>query len=141
VVASGNTVGNTATASCNIGWTLQGDELRTCTNGGTWSGTVATCFRPPGNIGCVCNQTYSAGDRIVTTIANPSGAPGLPAGRGGTVLAGNDNQGSATELLVAFDSWSGGHNGRCQAVDCGSCSESGSNKYYVSCGSVRPAGP
>lgn len=40
--SSGTTLGETATQSCNDGYTLEGDETVTCTASG-WNGSVATC--------------------------------------------------------------------------------------------------
>lgn len=40
--SSGTTFGETATQSCNDGYTFAGDETVSCTASG-WNGTVATC--------------------------------------------------------------------------------------------------
>lgn len=40
--ASGTTLGETATQSCNTGYTFSGDATVTCTDSG-WSGAAATC--------------------------------------------------------------------------------------------------
>ena len=137
---SGTTHGSTASASCNTGWTLQGTAVRTCDATGSWSGTVATCYRPPGTIWCACNQWYSTGSRVVSTVAAPGGNASIGLGRTGTVIAGSTRS-TQFALLVQFDGWSGGHNGRCDYASCGSCSEGGSSKYWISCSQVAPTGP
>ncbi len=142
IALTGTTYGSTATATCNTGWTLQGTSPRTCTEGGTWSGTPATCFRPAGNISCVCSGWYSVGSRVVAQQDYPAfvGSAYVGAGRMGTVIAGSTS-GPRFALLVQFDNWSGGHSGRCPWATCGSCSEGGDSKYWVSCSFVAPAGP
>ena len=40
---SGTTVGQTATYSCNTGYNLVGDSIRTCQAEGIWSGSASTC--------------------------------------------------------------------------------------------------
>ncbi len=140
VSLSGTTYQSTATTTCNIGWTVQGTNPRTCQANGQWSSTPTTCYRPPGNLGCVCDRTYSVGDSV-TLIANNPFAANPPIGSVGTVIAGNNTQGAAFELLVEFPGWGGGHNGRCQASNCGTCTERGSSRTYLSCSIVRPTGP
>ena len=41
----GTTLGQTATYSCNTGYSLVGDSTRTCQSTGVWSGSVPTCPR------------------------------------------------------------------------------------------------
>ena len=36
-------IGTVATYSCDTGYTLNGDRVRTCQSDGTWSGSVQTC--------------------------------------------------------------------------------------------------
>jgi hypothetical protein len=74
---------------------------------------------------------------VVDWVAAPN-ADGQTIGRGrlGTVLAGGQ---TGFPLLVAWDGWNNGHNGRCFAAQCGACSQSGSNKYWVYCNDVAPA--
>ena len=44
VVSKSNTTYNsTATYSCNTGYTLTGDKIRTCLESGFWSGSAPTC--------------------------------------------------------------------------------------------------
>ena len=40
---SGTTFGQTATYSCNTGYNLVGDSIRTCQATGVWSGSAPTC--------------------------------------------------------------------------------------------------
>ena len=42
---TGTTVGQTATYSCNPGYNLVGDSIRTCQATGVWSGSAPTCQR------------------------------------------------------------------------------------------------
>ena len=141
IIVTGTSVGSTATTTCNIGWTLQGTGVRSCEVTGAWSGTPATCFRPPGDLDCACDRTYSVGERVVLTGSNAPFGPTPALGTVGIVVAGNDNQGPTFELLVEFPGWGGGHNGRCTASDCGPCSERGSSRTYLPCSIVRPEGP
>ena len=39
----GTTLGQTATYSCNTGYTLVGGSTRTCQSTGVWSGSTPTC--------------------------------------------------------------------------------------------------
>ena len=41
----GNTVETVATYTCNDGYTLKGEESRTCRESGQWSGEAPTCVR------------------------------------------------------------------------------------------------
>jgi hypothetical protein len=139
-VLTGTTIRSTATTSCNIGWTLQGTEVRTCQASGTWSGERATCYRPPGNLTCACSRTYSVGERVVSTQDYlPLGGGYIGVGALGTVIAGANRSGS--ELLIQWDGWTGGHNGHCFATECGSCSSGGNSRWWQNCSSVRPYGP
>ena len=38
-------IGDNCTATCNDGYEVQGDGVRTCQNNRTWSGTEAVCVR------------------------------------------------------------------------------------------------
>ena len=40
---AGTTFGQTATYSCNTGYTLVGGSTRTCQSTGVWSGSTPTC--------------------------------------------------------------------------------------------------
>ena len=40
---AGTTFGKTATYSCNTGYNLVGDSIRTCQSSGNWSGSAPTC--------------------------------------------------------------------------------------------------
>ena len=40
---AGTTLGQTATYSCNTGYNLVGDSIRTCQATGNWSGSAPTC--------------------------------------------------------------------------------------------------
>ena len=40
---AGTTFGQTATYSCNTGYNLVGDSIRTCQATGNWSGSAPTC--------------------------------------------------------------------------------------------------
>ena len=42
-LTAGTTLGQTATYSCNTGYTLVGDRTRTCQATGEWSGSAPTC--------------------------------------------------------------------------------------------------
>jgi hypothetical protein len=140
VTLTGTAVGSTATTTCRTGWTLQGTSPRTCQLDGTWSGTAGTCFRPPGDLWCVCNQVYSAGTRVRLVNTHIWGAL-PPVGTLGTVIAGNSTQGEQFSLMVAFDGWTGGSGGLCDAINCGPCSSSGRNRTFVGCNVVEPIGP
>ena len=37
-------VGDNCTVTCNEGYEVQGDGVRTCQNNGTWNGTEAMCM-------------------------------------------------------------------------------------------------
>jgi hypothetical protein len=41
---SGTTYGETATQSCNIGYTISGEETVTCLESGNWSAVAAVCI-------------------------------------------------------------------------------------------------
>ena len=41
--SAGTTFGQTATYSCDIGYTLEGNSTRTCQANGMWSGSEPTC--------------------------------------------------------------------------------------------------
>ena len=43
VVSFNTTVNSVATYSCNTGYTLTGDDMRTCLETGVWSGSAPTC--------------------------------------------------------------------------------------------------
>ena len=43
VTLTGTTVGSTATYECNSGFTLVGNQGRTCQEDGSWSGADPTC--------------------------------------------------------------------------------------------------
>ena len=43
VTLTAGTFGQTATYSCNTGYSLVGDSTRTCQAGGSWSGSAPTC--------------------------------------------------------------------------------------------------
>ena len=42
--SAGTTFGQTATYSCNTGYTLEGNSTRTCQANGMWSGNEPTCI-------------------------------------------------------------------------------------------------
>ena len=44
VAVTGNVPGATATYSCNVGFMLEGNLLRTCQDDGTWSGSEPFCI-------------------------------------------------------------------------------------------------
>ena len=44
VSVSGTTLNSVATYSCNTGYTLTGDDMRTCLESGLWSGNVPSCI-------------------------------------------------------------------------------------------------
>jgi len=50
VSSSSTVVGGTATYSCKPGFVLEGEDMRTCTGAGNWSGTEPTCR----STYCVC---------------------------------------------------------------------------------------
>ncbi len=41
--SSGTTIGSTASYSCNNGYTLNGDNTRTCESNGVWSNSQPSC--------------------------------------------------------------------------------------------------
>ncbi len=43
IVQGDNEFGDNAVYSCNVGFTLTGVRIRTCLNGGQWSGETPTC--------------------------------------------------------------------------------------------------
>ena len=45
LVLSGNTVGETASYTCNTGFILEGDSTLTCGEDGQWSGSPPVCNR------------------------------------------------------------------------------------------------
>ena len=45
VVLSGTSIGSTASYECFEGTVLEGDEIRTCVDGGVWSGVEPVCTR------------------------------------------------------------------------------------------------
>ena len=43
VLSTDTTYNSVATYSCNAGYTLTGDDMRTCQSSGVWSGSKPTC--------------------------------------------------------------------------------------------------
>ena len=43
VIQNGNEFGDTAVYTCEPGFRLSGTRIRTCLDGGQWSGTASTC--------------------------------------------------------------------------------------------------
>ena len=60
---AGTTIGQTATYSCNTGYSLVGNSTLTCQAAGNWSGRAPTCepMLIKGNVTlfmCVCTQKH-----------------------------------------------------------------------------------
>ncbi|MDH5492065.1 MAG: hypothetical protein OEY14_08930, partial [Myxococcales bacterium] len=87
-------------------------------------------------LGCACGGRFRERSLVESVLSSPSGAPGLEAGVRGMVIAANADLGSA-ELLVEWEGWLGGHEGRCGAADCGNCVASGSSRWWVGCDELR----
>ena len=49
VTVNGRRTGDTAIYSCNAGYVLVGDMIRTCMSNSQWSGAAPTCLSNPGN--------------------------------------------------------------------------------------------
>jgi len=89
-----------------------------------------------GDVDCVCDATYSVGDRVEATVDNPSGAPGILAGHLGTVVCGVSDL--ALPMFIEWDAWGDG-NDNDQFCDCGDGSSSGSNSgWWVLCEEIAP---
>lgn len=85
---------------------------------------------------CVCNSTYSVGDRVVALVDNPSFATNLPAGSIGTVMCGLNNAGDL-HILVRWDNWSGGFVSDANACDCSMPASGELGDWYVGCNQIR----
>ena len=136
VSAPVTTYGATATYGCDMGFDLQGLRTRTCRDTATWSGSAPTCDPiGGGTLTCVCGSRFSAGQRVRLTADNPDGSD-LLIGATGRALVGN--AGGSLPILIEWDSWTGGHGGRCSQATCGSCTDSGTSRWWVECGHVAP---
>ncbi len=72
--SSGTTFMNTATYTCNNGYTLTGDATRTCQDNGEWSGSASTCeSKYISSLNVVLISTFPPPVPIVTcpTLPNP----------------------------------------------------------------------
>ncbi len=89
-------------------------------------------------VDCVCDTTWAVGDRVAADRDINTGSVPLPEGSLGTVVCGLD--GAGIPLLVAWDDWSGGHdgNGYCS---CPNLAAAGSSGWWVECADVAPAHP
>lgn len=126
------TSGSSATYACGASQILLKSQHSICSNG-AWIGATPQCAT---SIGCVCGGEFVQGEAIYAPVANTGMTTGLAAGTTGTVLAGNMPQAPTFGLLVQWNNWHEGHNGRCQSSTCGVCTQSGDSKYYTSCTSV-----
>ncbi len=126
---SGNP-GALATYSCNAGYRLAGGNYLGCGPTGTWIGQPPVC---QALASCVCGGAFAIGEQVTAAAANPSGSTGLAAGTVGTVLGGNPG---TPPMLVQWSGWTSGHSGNCSLLTCGSCTDSGSSRWYVACADV-----
>lgn len=111
VSADRSTVGGTATYSCDAGYSLVGDERRTCRADGRWSGTVPSCLLGDcGPLSSPENGSVSAAGTTVGSTATYSCDEGFTLGAG-----------DATRTCQADGSWSGAPP-TCFLVDCGTLS-------------------
>ncbi|HJL19970.1 MAG TPA: hypothetical protein RMH99_30175 [Sandaracinaceae bacterium LLY-WYZ-13_1] len=108
--ASETTFGATATHTCDAGYDLVGDMLRTCLADGTWSGSTPMCL-----IGD-CGPLVSPENGTVTASSTTVGADATYA-----CDTGYDLVGDATRTCQTDGSWSGSAP-TCVLVDCGSLS-------------------
>ncbi len=86
---------------------------------------------------CACDGNWTPGDRVVALVDSPSRASNVLQGRGGTVVAGNTG---TVQILVQWDAWTDGHDGRCSAAECGPCTASATdNRWWTACDQIgRP---
>ena len=85
-------------------------------------------------VNCQCGGYFTAGQRVVALVDNPSSAPGILAGHQGTVVCGI-NPGMFPHLLISWDGWSSGHNGNGFCA-CPVTSAPDSSGWYVYCDQV-----
>merc|ERR1712187_614415 len=79
---------------------------------------------------CACRGKFSVGDRVLSTDKSTEPGPGFK----GTIVAG----GAEPELLVEFDDWNFGHDGKCHDATCGACAGSPrKNRWWVECDEVE----
>jgi hypothetical protein len=126
------TSGSSATYACGGSQILLKSQHSVCSNG-AWIGATPQCAT---SIDCVCSGEFVQGEAIYAPFANAGMTTGLAAGTTGNVIAGNQPQAPTFGLLVQYNNWHEGHNGRCASSTCGQCTQSGDSKYYVSCTSV-----
>jgi hypothetical protein len=132
VMTNGDTIGSTATYTCNTGFAPRGSRVRRCSAGAVWLGDEPECRR---TMPCACGGQFAVGDRVTAAVAMPSGAGMLAAASPGTVVAGSTGM---LPLLVEWDGWPNGHDGNCPASSCPMCAPSGSSRWYVLCTDVAP---
>jgi hypothetical protein len=90
-------------------------------------------------VDCACDTTWAVGDRVMASQDIMDGADIVrPAGSLGTVVCGSDVGEGLLPLLVAWDDWSGGHNGTgyCECPVLAAALDSG---WWVECNMIEPA--
>ncbi|WAR04313.1 SVEP1-like protein, partial [Mya arenaria] len=146
-VLNGTLYSAKATYTCNVGFTLKGDSIRTCEPVGSWSNAEPTCrvtdcgtltapangevFAPGGTIyGRIANYNCDPGFSIIGAIsvtcekdgAWSSDPPVCRDTNGNTAVysckEGFDLDGAALHTCLASNIWSGDPP-TCQAIDCG----------------------
>ncbi len=86
---------------------------------------------------CACEGAYSPGDRVVALYDSPESADGVSRGQLGTVIAADNG---SNRVLIEWDGWEGGHDGRCFAADCGPCTARAlRGRWYTSCDQIGRA--
>ena len=95
-------------------------------------------LRPFGDLDCVCDALFSAGERVVAAVDSPGGADGVSAGALGTVRCGFQIGGGELYeyLYVSWDNWNGGVDNGSEYCNsgCGDGSSSGTNSHaFVQC--------
>ena len=107
VSVGATTLGNTASYTCNAGYTVSSAETRTCQADGTWSGAAATCAA----ITCSGVTAPTNGSLSATSVAYPGAI--TYACDAGYLLAG------ATTRTCQADGSFTGLTPACNPVDCG----------------------
>ncbi len=109
-------------------------SLAAAGNSGWWVECDDIFPAPQEDLSGVCDDRYSVGSRVVSTVENPAGSSGLAVGTEGTVVCMDDSG-----PLVSWDSWHQGHDGN------GHCSDPVSNppdgvdsSWWVLCAEVAP---
>jgi CUB/sushi domain-containing protein len=107
VALTGTTPGSTATYSCNSGYQLVGDAVRTCQNNGQWTGREPTCDALD------CGTLEDPTNGAVNIRDTAAGSVALYECNPGYILAGKPQR-----VCLPYSQWSGSAP-TCNAVDCG----------------------